>query len=201
VEFRIGERDPVTGLYYVIWPDGTKMLNGIKTFNAEHQIGEVVEATRRSDGMWILDSSKAIDRPVQQLELEKFGEQPIGYLNGQVFNVEEEVGSLVSITLLPDPPPNQILSSNQILLRFSRTRPFADVPITYKFLYGRPDDPGVFLTSQNEIYLGIAASGDRVAIVQLADFPFWRLLSIEVVAGIGYKVDPRRNKILVPDDD
>jgi hypothetical protein len=54
VEFRIGDRDPQTGLYEVIYPDGSQTLNGMKIFNAAHQVGDVVRATRRSDGMLLL---------------------------------------------------------------------------------------------------------------------------------------------------
>jgi hypothetical protein len=57
--FRIGERDPATGLFFVILPDGSQKLNGMKIFNAAHQTGDVVLATQRSDGVMILDSAKA----------------------------------------------------------------------------------------------------------------------------------------------
>jgi hypothetical protein len=105
MEFRIGDRDPTTGLYYVIWPDGSQMLNGIKAFNSEHQSGEVVRATRRSDGMWILDSSKAIDRsggassnPIAQSSIGNVS----GSLLGQVFNTEDEPGTdLITIKSVP----------------------------------------------------------------------------------------------------
>lgn len=96
MQLRIGERDSATGLYYVIYPDGSKLLNGMKIFNAAHQLGDVVLATRRSDGMMILEGVKVsgssdggrIDRDVG---VEEFGSKPIGYLNGQVFNNEEEI--------------------------------------------------------------------------------------------------------------
>lgn len=95
MQFRIGDRDPVTGLYYVIWPDGSQMLNGLKIFNAAHAVGDVVLATQRSDGMMILDSVKAATDAsatvTREFGLQKFGEQPVGYLNGQIWNNEDEV--------------------------------------------------------------------------------------------------------------
>jgi hypothetical protein len=101
MQFRIGDRDPATGLYNVIHPDGSETLNGIKIFNAEHQTGDVVRMTRRSDGMLILEGVKAIEAETlsKEIEIEKFGEQPNGYLFGQVFNVDEEIRSLLTLTL------------------------------------------------------------------------------------------------------
>jgi hypothetical protein len=94
VEFRIGDRDPVTGLYNVIYPDGSTTRNGLKIFNAAHQTGDLVLATQRSDGMMILDAAKAIDISSGEIDREigvkEFGSKPVGYLAGQVFNNEEE---------------------------------------------------------------------------------------------------------------
>jgi hypothetical protein len=90
MQFRIGDRDPVTGLYDVIYPDGSHTRNGIKIFNSAHQSGDLVLATQRSDGMMILDSAKAVESVSGIGKLEGFGEQPIGYLRGQVWNNEEE---------------------------------------------------------------------------------------------------------------
>lgn len=92
MQYRIGDRDPVTGLYDVIWPDGSSTRNGLKIFNAAHQSGDVVRATRRSDGMIILDSAKAydIDRLGSGLANPDLVEPPVGYLRGQVFNNEPE---------------------------------------------------------------------------------------------------------------
>lgn len=91
--FRIGDRDPVTGLYDVIHPDGSFTRNGIKIFNSAHEFGDVVMATERSDGMLILDGVKATLTEVVNTSfgLGGFGEKPVGYLAGQVFNNEEEV--------------------------------------------------------------------------------------------------------------
>lgn len=92
MQFRIGDRDPVTGLYGVIYPDGSSTPNGIKIFNAAHQSGDIVLATQRSDGMMILDSAKAFEPSTTTAEigLRGFGDRPVGYLNGQIFNNEEE---------------------------------------------------------------------------------------------------------------
>jgi hypothetical protein len=90
LRLRIGDRDSTTGLYQVIWPDGSSTLNGIKIFNATHEVGDPVLAARRSDGMMILDSVKAVDVAATEIGVEKFGEQPIGYLRGQVFNIDED---------------------------------------------------------------------------------------------------------------
>ena len=91
--YRIGDRDPVTGLYDVIWPDGSFTRNGVKIFNSAHEFGDVVLATQRSDGMMILDGVKATVTEVvnTSFTLGGFGEKPVGYLNGQVFNNEDEV--------------------------------------------------------------------------------------------------------------
>jgi hypothetical protein len=87
MQLRIGDRDPVTGLYKVIWPDGSSTLNGLKIYNAAHQVGDPVMATRRDDGMLILDNPKAADP--QSLTGSAVGNRS-GYLNGQVFNTPEE---------------------------------------------------------------------------------------------------------------
>jgi hypothetical protein len=93
MQFRIGDRDPVTGLYDVIHPDGSATRNGIKIFNSAHEFGDVVLATQRSDGMMIMDGAKATLTEVVNTSfiLGGFGEKPVGYLNGQVFNNEDEV--------------------------------------------------------------------------------------------------------------
>jgi hypothetical protein len=114
MQFRIGDRDPETGLYNVIWPDGSSTLNGIKIYNAAHETGDVVLATQRSDGMMILDSAKAVD--IDSLTNSAIGlgampqssstqgsigsansvQSPIGnykgYLGGQLFNDELMIG-------------------------------------------------------------------------------------------------------------
>ncbi len=84
MQFRIGDRDPKTGLYNVIWPDGSQTLNGIKIFNSAHQSGDPVLATQRSDGMLILDSKTAI---IPEVVIgNPLAPEPDGYLFGQVFN-------------------------------------------------------------------------------------------------------------------
>lgn len=92
MELRIGNRDPQTGLYEVIYPDGSSTLNGMKIFNAAHQVGDVVRATRRSDGIMMLDGVKAFEVPTadKSIGVKEFGKQPNGYLQGQVFNGDDE---------------------------------------------------------------------------------------------------------------
>lgn len=130
MEFRIGDRDPVTGLYDVIYPDGGVTRNGMKVFNAEHQFGDVVLATERSDGLMILDGVVAVDVPTpivsatlsplrwRSLSLGRGGDFSgafaggggdggggVGYLNGQVFNEGEEVPiPTISIDFAPNSP-------------------------------------------------------------------------------------------------
>jgi hypothetical protein len=110
VEFRIGDRDPVTGLYYVIYPDGSQILNGVKIFNAAHQVGDVVRATQRSDGMMVLDGAKAIESsaqlPTLNSQLPTLNSQLSipGYLKGQVFNNDEEELPILSIDFVAGSP-------------------------------------------------------------------------------------------------
>jgi hypothetical protein len=89
---RIGDRDPATGLYYVIWPDGSSTLNGVKIFNAAHQAGDVVRVTRRSDGLLMLDGAKAVEVATadKSISVKELGKPPEGYLNGQIWNTEEK---------------------------------------------------------------------------------------------------------------
>jgi hypothetical protein len=87
MQFRIGSRDPITGLYNVIYPDGSSTPNGIKIYNSAHRIGDPVSATKRGDGMIILDNPKAADP--SSLTVSAAGNRD-GYLNGQVFNGDEE---------------------------------------------------------------------------------------------------------------
>jgi hypothetical protein len=93
VEFRIGDRDPVSGLYDVIYPDGSVTRNGLKIFNSVHQFGDVVLATQRSDGMLILDGVKTemLTPKADFYDTFTSSEGGVGYLNGQVFNEEDEL--------------------------------------------------------------------------------------------------------------
>ncbi len=128
MQFRIGDRDPVTGLYFVIWPDGSQMLNGVKIFNAAHAVGDVVLATGRSDGMMILDSVKAATdvsvAVTREFGLQKFGEQPVGYLNGQVWNNEDEpILPIVSIEFAPSSPTELAPNAGNFVVRIKIDRP------------------------------------------------------------------------------
>ena len=115
MQFRIGARDPVTGLYQVIHPDGTQLLNGIKIFNAVHKEGDLVSVTQRSDGMAILNNINAKEDPqIVETRSKEFGVKPIGYLQGQVFNNEdEEITPIVSIEFEPLSQSEIVAGQNQ----------------------------------------------------------------------------------------
>jgi hypothetical protein len=87
MQFRIGDRDPQTGLYIVLHPDGGESLNGIKNFNGAHQAGDPVLATQRSDGMLILHSNAAVEI-ADPLIFRRTGDSQ-GYNQGQIWNTEE----------------------------------------------------------------------------------------------------------------
>ena len=128
MQYRIGDRDPVTGLYNVIWPDGSSTLNGVKIFNAAHAVGDVVLATQRSDGMMILDRVKAYDSittsQTSEFGLQKFGEKPSGYLAGQVFNNEDEpILPIVSIEFAPGSPTELAPNAGNFVVRIKIDRP------------------------------------------------------------------------------
>lgn len=127
MQFRIGDRDPVTGLYDVIHPDGSFTPNGIKIFNSVHEFGDVVLATERSDGMMILDGVKATvsSAPLtDRFGLGGFGEKPVGYLNGQVFNNEEEVTlPTASIEFAPGSPEELEPGAGDFVVRIKIDRP------------------------------------------------------------------------------
>jgi hypothetical protein len=126
MQYRIGDRDPVTGLYDVIHPDGSATRNGIKIFNSAHEFGDVVLATQRSDGMMILDGVKATLTEVvtNSFGLGGFGEKPVGYLAGQVFNNEEEVIlPTVSIDFAPGSPTELEPGAGDFVVRIKIDRP------------------------------------------------------------------------------
>lgn len=125
MQYRIGDRDAVTGLYDVIWPDGSFTRNGLKIFNSEHQFGDAVLATQRSDGMMLLDSVKAAAAAtVTELAVRGFGEKPVGYLAGQVFNNEEEVIlPVVSIEFAPGSPEELEPGAGDFVVRIKIDRP------------------------------------------------------------------------------
>jgi hypothetical protein len=143
MEFRIGERDPVTGLYGVIWPDGGVTLNGLKVFNSEHRVGDVVQATERSDGMIILDGLKAETSSLTSATLSERGSfsdrsKRRGYLDGQVFNDEDELG--LFFELVPD--INRLIGFNEVVtaakVKISR-RPPRPLVVKVGYEFGRSD--------------------------------------------------------------
>jgi hypothetical protein len=81
-------------------------------------------ATQRSDGMLILDSAKAVESVSEIGKLGKFGEQPIGYLHGQVFNNEDEVIlPTVSVKFAPSSPTSLAPNAGSFVVRISIDRP------------------------------------------------------------------------------
>lgn len=81
---RIGERDPETGRYQVIAPDGSASRDGLKVFTADAP-GTPVLSTDRTDGLKVLDSRKPIDRPYFP---EPLATPPL-YREGRVFEIPE----------------------------------------------------------------------------------------------------------------
>jgi hypothetical protein len=81
---RIGPRDPETGRYNVISPDGSTARDGIKIFTAEAE-GTPVLATDRTDGLRTIDSLKGAATPntPQPLAPAKL------YREGRVFEIPE----------------------------------------------------------------------------------------------------------------
>ena len=81
---KIGDRDPVTGRYQVLEPNGGVDVGGVKVFNSQEQYGDRVLPFRRLDGTIALDSEKGskVKPPTA------FPKCP-GYLASQVFNCEE----------------------------------------------------------------------------------------------------------------
>jgi len=77
---RIGDRDPETGLYTVQTPDGGILANGIKTYTAASNPGDVVVMFPRADGSIALDSEKGsptivpdiFNKPVPEVKKAKF---------------------------------------------------------------------------------------------------------------------------------
>lgn len=77
---RIGDRDPETGLYTVQTPDGGLLANGIKTYTAASNPGDVVVMFPRADGSIALDSEKGsptivpdiFNKPVPDAKKAKF---------------------------------------------------------------------------------------------------------------------------------
>jgi hypothetical protein len=123
--FRIGDRDPATGLYYVIWPDDSSTLNGVKIFNAAHQAGDVVRVTRRSDGMMMLDGVKAIEVPTtdQSISVKELGKPPEGYLNGQIWNTEDVTLPVVTVNFAPGSPTSLAVGGGSFVVRIAIDRP------------------------------------------------------------------------------
>ena len=129
MQFRIGDRDPATGLYDVIWPDGSSTRNGVKIFNAAHQFDDVVLATQRSDGMMILDSVKAFAISEQTSQLSALPtpnsqlSTPLSYLTGQIWNNEDQVIlPVVSVKFAPGSPTSLAAAAGNFVVRISIDR-------------------------------------------------------------------------------
>jgi hypothetical protein len=166
MQYRIGDRDPATGLYDVIHPDGSATRNGIKIFNSAHEFGDVVLATERSDGMMILDGVKATLTEVvtTSFGLGGFGEKPVGYLAGQVFNNEEEVIlPIASIDFAPGSPTELEPGAGDFVVRIKIDRPQnTDLRVKLE-LSG---------TAASGDYTVVGLDGDSIAIVPAGELYF-----------------------------
>lgn len=60
--YRIGDRDPATGKYEMIYPDGSKATGAEKLYSAESKPGDRVLAQQRTDGTWLLSEAGASRR-------------------------------------------------------------------------------------------------------------------------------------------
>ncbi len=176
--YRIGDRDPVTGLYDVIWPDGSFTRNGIKIFNSAHEFGDVVLATQRSDGMMILDGVKAtlIEIATNSFGLGGFDEQPVGYLAGQVFNNEDEVVlPTVSIEFAPGSPTELEPDAGDFVVRIKIDRPQRkDLRVKLKFAG----------TAESGDYTYTGLDGDLFAIVPAGEL-FFDVVVTPIANGLG----------------
>jgi hypothetical protein len=166
MQYRIGDRDPVTGLYDVVHPDGSATRNGIKIFNSAHEFGDVVLATERSDGMMILDGVKATVTEVvtNSFGLGGFGEKPVGYLAGQVFNNEEEVIlPTVSIEFAPGSPEELEPGAGDFVVRIKIDR------VQQKDLRVKCELTG---TAASGDYYVAGLDGDSIAIIPAGELYF-----------------------------
>lgn len=160
----------MTGLYSVIWPDGSETLNGMKIFNSAHEFGDVVQVTSRSDGILILDGVKAAAAETvttAEISLKGFGEKPVGYLNGQVFNNEDEVVlPIVSIEFAPGSLEELAPGAGNFVVRIKIDRPQRkDLRVKLKFT-------GTAIAADYTI-AGLAADSPTVPIIIIpagADF-------------------------------
>ena len=105
---RIGDRDPLTGSWYVQLPDGGIGANGIKTYTAMSKPGDVVVLFPRADGSIALDSEKGsptivpdvFNKPVPEVRKAKVW---ILYeANGRLF-VGGYDSTPVDVGVMPDP--------------------------------------------------------------------------------------------------
>jgi hypothetical protein len=97
--FRIGDRDPATGMYWVIGPDGAIAGLGRKLFDEKVQAGDKVTAKPRSDGTWLLLgrdggatalTNRRRDRAVEAIEREARPQRAKPeYRRLEVFNRDE----------------------------------------------------------------------------------------------------------------
>jgi hypothetical protein len=100
--FRIGDRDPATGMYWVIGPDGAIAGLGRKLFDEKVQAGDKVTAKPRSDGTWLLLgrdggatalTNRRRDRAVEAIERESAPKRAKPeYRKLDVFNRSEKEG-------------------------------------------------------------------------------------------------------------
>lgn len=102
--YRIGDRDELTGYYEVVHPDGGVTRDGVKLFESSYEVGDEVAATRRSDGIWLLNSlpPTIATAPPLPRTTPDVPSRDLDYLDGRVFNNEEpeEPGDLPNIAIL-----------------------------------------------------------------------------------------------------
>lgn len=180
MQYRIGDRDPVTGLYDVIHPDGSFTRNGIKIFNSAHEFGDVVLATQRSDGMMILDGVKATLTEVvnTSFTLGGFGEKPVGYLNGQVFNNEDDVIlPTVSIEFAPGSPTELAPGAGDFVVRIKIDRPqrrnlrvkceLSGTAASSDYTYTGLDDDLFAVIPAGELYFDVVLAPNEQALLEV----------------------------------
>jgi hypothetical protein len=97
---RIGDRDPLTGNYSALYPDGSETANGRKLYDAHSVKGDMATGLPLTDGTIGLLGQKGQLSPLTLPEQEgvrgiatqgALKDNNVGYINGQVWNYEEEV--------------------------------------------------------------------------------------------------------------
>jgi hypothetical protein len=105
---RIGDRDPVTGNYSALYPDGSETANGRKLYDAHSVRSDRAAGLPLNDGTIGLLGQKGQLSPLALPEQEgvrgiatqgPLKDNNVGYINGQVWNYEEEVVEEIAFEL------------------------------------------------------------------------------------------------------